>query len=57
MAERSEHQQRPLVMSEDGAESVVDLIDRAREHLMIRQFNLDPKRWGWRCCWPMRSRW
>jgi phosphatidylserine/phosphatidylglycerophosphate/cardiolipin synthase-like enzyme len=41
MGERSDPQQRLLVMPEDGVESVVDLIDRAREHLLIKQFKLE----------------
>lgn len=39
-----EHQQRLLVMPDDGADSVVDLIDQAHRQLLLKQFKLQSQR-------------
>jgi hypothetical protein len=36
----SPHHQTLLVMPDDGAEAVVELIDQAREQLLLKQFKL-----------------
>lgn len=40
----SVHQQRLLVMPDDGADSVVELIDQARRQLLLKQFKLHSPR-------------
>ncbi len=41
MSETLPHRQNLLVMPDDGASSVVALIDRAREQLLLKQFKLE----------------
>jgi len=44
MASEPVHQQRLLVMPEDGVGPVVDLIDQARSQLLLKQFKLQSPR-------------